>query len=83
MVFVNVYVVHSYSSTDTTAAWKKFSLILSDTSEFHMIDSLLIAVHDFAWRILTSLSVDETLLLRYVNLSTNFIGRHLEWRSVE
>ena len=36
-----------------------------------MIDNLLIAVHTFAWRILMSLSV-ETLLPRYVNLSTNF-----------
>ena len=34
----------------------------------------LTAVHTFARCILTSLSVDETLLLRYVNLSTNFRG---------
>ena len=37
-----------------------------------MIDSLLIAVHAFTWRILMSLSVDETLVLRYVNFAINF-----------
>ena len=36
--FVSVQVVHPYSSTDTTAAWKKLSLILSVRSDFHMID---------------------------------------------
>ena len=37
-----------------------------------MIDNLSIAVHAFARRILSSFSVDETLLPRCVNLSTNF-----------
>ena len=54
--------MHSYSSIDTTSAWKKLRFILLDRSDFHMIDNLSIAV----------LSVDETLLPRYVNLSTNF-----------
>ena len=39
-----------------------------------MIDNLLIAVHDFARHMLTSLSIDEILLPRYENLSTNFRG---------
>ena len=72
MRFVSVHVVHPYSSTDTTAARKKSCFSLSDRSENHTIDCLSIAVHAFAWRILTSLSVDEILLLKYVNLSTNF-----------
>ena len=38
-----------------------------------MIDNLSIAVHALATRILTSLSVDETLLPSYVDLSTNII----------
>ena len=46
--------------------------IFSNRSDFHMIDSLSIAVHAFTRRILISLSVDETQLLRYVNLSANF-----------
>ena len=37
-----------------------------------MIYSISIAVYTFARRILMSFFVDETLLTRYVNLSTNF-----------
>ena len=37
-----------------------------------MTDSLLIAVHVFASRVLMSVSVNETLLLRLVNFSTSF-----------
>ena len=51
--------VHQYSSTGKAAAWKK--------SDFRMIDNLSIAVHAFSVRMLTSLSVDELLLPRYVN----------------
>ena len=43
-----------------------------------MIDSLSIVFHAFSWCMLTSLSVDEILLLRYVNLSTNFLGLPLK-----
>ena len=39
-----------------------------------MINSLLKAVHALARYTLTSLSKDETQLLKYVNLSTNFRG---------
>ena len=37
-----------------------------------MTDSLSIAVHAFASRVLMSVAVDETLLPRLVNLSTSF-----------
>ena len=37
-----------------------------------MIDSLSKAAHAFARCILTSLPVDATLLLRYLNLPTDF-----------
>ena len=47
-----------------TAAWKKLCFILSVRSDFHMTDSLLIAVHAFANYVLMSVSVDETLLPR-------------------
>ena len=43
-----------------------------------MIDNLSSAVHAFNKHILTSLSVDEIMLLRHVNLSTNFIGLTLK-----
>ena len=62
MLFVWIHVVHAYSSTDTTAALKKSHSILSDRSDFHMIESLSIAVHVFAWQILISVSIDETLI---------------------
>ena len=37
-----------------------------------MTDSLSIAIHAFVNRVSMSFSVDETLLPRYVNLSTSF-----------
>ena len=78
MPFISIHVVHPYSSIDTTTAWKKTHSILSDRSVFLMIDDLLIAVHTFTNQILTSLSLDEMLLPRYMNLSTNFRGHHLD-----
>ena len=45
--FVRVHVVHPYSSIDATAAWKKLRFILLVSSDLHIIDSLLIAVHAF------------------------------------
>ena len=64
--------MHPYSSIDTTAAWKKLRFILSVRSDFHVIDSLLIAVDAFVSHESMSFSVDETLLPRSVNLSTSF-----------
>ena len=61
---VSVQVVHPYSSIDTTAAWKKLRFILSVRFDFHMIESLSIAVHAFVSRVSMSFSVDETLLPR-------------------
>ena len=61
---VSVHVVHPYSSIDTTAASKKLRFILSVRSDFHMTESLLIAVHAFASRVLMSVLVGETLLPR-------------------
>ena len=48
---VSVQVVHPYSSINTTATWKKLRFILSVRYDFHMIDSLLIAVHAFVSRV--------------------------------
>ena len=56
--------MHPYNSMDTAAAWKKLRFILSVMSDFHMTDSLSIAIHAFASPILISVSVDETLLPR-------------------
>ena len=70
----SIHVVHSYSRIDITAAWRKLHFILSDRFDFCMIDNLSIVVYDFASCISMSFSVDEILLWRYVNLSTNFRG---------
>ena len=60
--FVSVHVVHPYSSIDTTAAWKKLRFILSVRSDFHMIESLSIAVHAFVSRV----SMSFWLMRRYI-----------------
>ena len=69
---VSVYMVHPYSRIDTTAAWKKLHFISSDRSDFDMINNLSIAVQAITRLILMSLSVNEILLPRYLNLSTIF-----------
>ena len=71
--FVMVLVVHTYSNTDTIDAWKKSSFLLPNRSDFNIIDNLSVAVKTLARRILTSFSVDEMFLWRYVNWS-NFEG---------
>ena len=62
---VSVQVVHPYNSIDTTAVWKKLHFILSVRSDFHMIDSLSIAVHAFVSRV----SMSFLLMIRC------FLGR--------
>ena len=55
--------------------WReRVSFVLSVRSDFHIIDSLLIAVHAFVNLVSMSLSVDETLFPREVNLSTSLRG---------
>ena len=46
--------------------------ILSDRSDFHMTDSLSLAVHAFASHVMTSYLIDEMLLPRSLNLPTSF-----------
>ena len=46
---------------DTNAAWKKLHFILSDESNFHMINNQSIAVHAFVSHIVMPFSVDDTL----------------------
>ena len=72
MHFLGVQVVHSYSSTNM--AGKNNHFILSERSDFHRIDNLLISDHAFSIHMLILLSIDEILLPRYVKWSTKFRG---------
>ena len=66
--FINVQVVHSYGRIDTTAAWKKSCFILSDRSDFHMINNQLITVHTFVRCILMPFSYNFKYLIDTNNL---------------
>ena len=77
MRFVSVQMVDPYFSKDTVTEWKKFSFILPDRSDFHMINNRSIAVHAFTRHMLTSPLVDEIFLPRFVNWSNNFRGLSL------
>ena len=73
MHFVCIQVVQ-YSSIDTATTLKKSYFILSERSEFHMIDSPSIAVDTFARCMLISFSIDEILQLSYINWSIDYRG---------
>ena len=47
-------------------------LFLSECSDFHLVFNLSRVVHAFPRHMLTLLSVEEILLTKYVNWSTNF-----------
>ena len=66
--------VQPYNSTYTINAWKTSCFLLSERSDFSMIDNLSIPVHALPMCLLTSLSVDEILLPKYVNWFINFRG---------
>ena len=54
----SLYYIHSiYNNIDTTAAWKKLHFISSVRFDFHMTDSLSIAVNAFASCVFMSVSV--------------------------
>ena len=66
--------MYSHNSFDTGTAWKKTRFILSERSDFRMIDNLSIVANANARHMLTTLTVDKILLPRYVNLSTSIRG---------
>ena len=71
MRFVSVHVVHPYCSIASDMVRKKSYFLLSNTSDFHMIDNLSIVVYTLAIRLLTSISVDEILQPKYENWFAN------------
>ena len=70
MCFIWVQVVQPYYSTNTHLV--RILILFHQWSNFPMVDNLSIVVHALPMHILTSLSVDEILLPRYMNWSTNF-----------
>ena len=66
--FVKVLVAQPYNNTDTDKLGKKSHTILSEISDFLMVNNLLRAVHTVL--MLTLLSVDGILLPGYRNCST-------------
>ena len=64
--------VQVYSSSNMATARKNSYFILSTQSYLHIADNLSIVVHASLMHMLTSLSVDEILLPRYMNWTTNF-----------
>ena len=64
----------SHTVVLTTTDWKNSHLIQSERSDFNMVDNLSMTVHALPICMLTLLSVDEILLLRYMNRSDNFRG---------
>ena len=66
--------VQAYSCTDSTTVLKNSFFNLSKRSDFYMIDNLSTAVPALPMNLVTSLSVDEILLPRYVNGSIDFRG---------
>ena len=74
MHFVKFKMVQTDISTNTTEACKNSNFISSEESDSCMVVNQSIALHVFPTRMLTSLSVDEIWLPRYMNWFTNFRG---------
>ena len=71
---MEIQVVQPYNSSDTVIALKNSCLNFIREIRFFMVINISIAVHALLMCMLTSLSVDEILLPRYMNWSTNFKG---------
>ena len=71
-VFVRVRMVQPYNGTHMTTAWSNSQFY--PRSDFYMFDNLSITLHALPMDILILLSVDEILLSRHVNKTTNFRG---------
>ena len=69
-IIFKVEVVQPYSNIETATAWNNIRFISSAIPDLQM----LMAVLAFSMLILTSFSVDEILLARYVKLSSEFKG---------
>ena len=60
--------VNPYNTAETATDWKSSRLILSERSDFHMVDNQLIAVHALHMCMLTWLSLNEIFLPKYIKV---------------
>ena len=90
-------VVQPYRSIDTVTTWKNSGFILLKILDFHVIDNVSMAVNALIMReskvdmslnkenklkrILTSLSLDDILLLRYMNRGSPFNKVMTPWNT--
>ena len=70
--FDRLHGVQPFSSTNTAKAWNNFCFIISTRSDSHVIDNLSGTAPTFPMCMLTSLSVYEILLPRYVSRCSIF-----------
>ena len=59
--------VQPYSSTDTVTAWKSSRIVLSERSDFYIVNNLLIVIHVLSMHLLISLSIHVKHML-YIDL---------------
>ena len=78
--FLSVILMHPCSSIYSVTVYENSPLISLDWSCFQMIDNLTIETYTIGRRLFISLSIDEMLLLLYVNCLTNFKVCYLKWR---
>ena len=72
--FIKVQLVQPYNNSDMATFWKNLCYILSERSDFHLGNKLMIVVHAFLTYTLILLLVDKISLPRCVKSSTNFTG---------
>ena len=72
--FIKFQARQPYYSTDTAYTWKNSYFISSAKLDFLIISALAINDYGFPMCTLTLISVDEILLPKYVEWSTNFRG---------
>ena len=71
--FIKFYEMQPFCCSDTATDWKNICFILSERSDFYLIDNLSLIAHAVPLGILASFSVDEILLLSYVSWHTSHI----------
>ena len=72
VLFASVWSDHTLVLTEPQLLWREYVFFLSDRFYVHKIDDQSIEFHNFFRYRWTSLSINEILQPRYVNIFTNF-----------